>query len=65
MQNKKWLSMLLAVLVSFGLWFPGTAVSNYPKGTREAESMIRYMHEREEDTLFFRAETSSKKMSRI
>ena len=49
---------LLSTLVSFGLWFPGTAVSNYPKGTREAASMIRYMHEREEDTLFFRSETT-------
>ena len=49
---------LLATLVAFGLYFPGTYVKNYPKGTGEAASMIRYMYEREEDTLFFRAETT-------
>jgi uncharacterized membrane protein YfhO len=49
---------LTATLVSFGLWFPGTSVKNYPKGTNHAASMIRYMHEREDDTLFFRAETT-------
>jgi len=49
---------LMAGLTSFGLYFPGTGVSNYPKGTEYAASMIRYMHEREEDTLFYRAETT-------
>ena len=49
---------LLSTLVAFGLYFPGTNVVNYPKGTNEAASMIRYMYEREEDTLFFRAETT-------
>ena len=49
---------LIATLVAFGLYFPGTNVKNYPKGTGEAESMIRYMHEREEDALFYRAETT-------
>ena len=49
---------LIATVTSFGLYFPGTAVKNYPKGTEAAASMIRYMHEREEDTLFFRAETT-------
>ncbi len=49
---------LIATLVSFGLWFPGTSVSNYPRGTTEAASMIRYMKEREEDTLFYRTETN-------
>ncbi len=49
---------LVATLISFGLWFPGTNVSAYPRGTLEAASMIRYMHEREEDTLFYRAETN-------
>ena len=49
---------LLAALTSFGLYFPGTNVKNYPKGTEAAASMIRYMHEREEDNLFFRAETT-------
>ena len=45
-----------ATLLSFGLYFPGTSVKNYPKGTEQAASMIRYMHEREKDTLFYRAE---------
>jgi len=49
---------LVANLVCFGLYFPGTGVSNYPKGTTYTESVIRYMHEREEDNLFFRAETT-------
>ncbi len=49
---------LLATLTAFGLYFPGTSVKNYPKGTEASASMIRYMHEREENTLFFRAETT-------
>ena len=49
---------LIATLTAFGLYFPGTNVKNYPKGTEAAASMIRYMHEREEDTLFYRAETT-------
>ena len=49
---------LIATLVSFGLYFPGTLVSNYPKGTEEAASMIRYLHEREEGKPFYRAETT-------
>ena len=49
---------LASTLVSFGLYFPGTNTTNYPKGREEAASMIRYMHEREKNTLFFRAETT-------
>ena len=49
---------LIANLVCFGLYFTGTGVSNYPKGTDYTASVIRYMHEREEDNLFFRAETT-------
>ena len=49
---------LIGTLVCFGLYFTGTSVKNYPKGLEEAESMINYMHEREDDTLFFRAETT-------
>ncbi len=45
-------------LVNFGINFSGTSVTNYPRGTEYAASMIRYMKEREEDTLFFRAETT-------
>ena len=59
-------SLLLAVmaielicnLVNFGVKFSGTSVSNYPRGTTYTASVIRYMKEREEDTLFYRAETT-------
>ncbi len=49
---------LIANLICFGLYFTGTGVSNYPKGTDYTASVIRYMKEREEDTLFYRAETT-------
>ena len=49
---------LVMNLVNFGVRFPGTSVAFYPRGTEHAASMIRYMHEREEDTLFYRAETT-------
>lgn len=49
---------LIGNLVCFGLYFTGTGVSNYPKGTTYTASVIRYMKEREEDTLFYRAETT-------
>ena len=48
---------LIADLVCFGLYFTGTSVSNYPKGTEYTASVIRYMKEREGD-LFYRAETT-------
>ena len=49
---------LTANLICFGIYFPGTGVSNYPRGTTYTESVIRYMHERERRNLFFRAETT-------
>ncbi|MGM9605153.1 MAG: YfhO family protein [Faecousia sp.] len=49
---------LAATLTAFGFYFPGTSVTDYPRGTEQAASMIRYMYEREKDTLFFRAETT-------
>jgi len=49
---------LVLALLNFSINFSGTSVSNYPRGTEHAASMIRYMHEREEDTLFYRAETT-------
>ena len=45
-------------LVNFGVSFVGTTVTDYPRGTVYTESMIRYMKEREEDNLFYRAETT-------
>ena len=49
---------LIANVICFGLYFPGTNVSNYPKGTEYTASVIRYMKERERKNLFFRAETT-------
>lgn len=51
------LEMILNV-INFGICFPGTSVKNYPKGTKATASMIRYMNEREENTLFYRAEVT-------
>ena len=48
---------LIANLVNFGCRFSFTNASNYPKDTKYSASMVRYMvNDREEDTLFFRAE---------
>ena len=48
---------LIATLVNFGCRFTFTSVRNYPKDTKYSASMIRYMvNDREDDTLFFRAE---------
>ena len=44
-------------LLSFGLYFPGTGVSNYPKGTEAAASMFRYLKEREKEP-FYRTEVT-------
>ena len=50
---------LIANLVNFGCRFSFTNTTNYPKDTKYSASMIRYMvNDREEDTLFFRAETT-------
>ncbi len=49
---------IAAILINFAVWFPGTNVSDYPRGTEQAASMIRYLHEREANTLFYRAETT-------
>ena len=49
---------IAAILINFAVWFPGTNVSDYPRGTDKTASMIRYLHEREENTLFYRAETT-------
>ncbi len=50
---------LVLNLVNFGVsFYPGTNVSNYPKGTEDSASIIQIMREREEDTLFYRAEVT-------
>ncbi|MBR4864270.1 MAG: YfhO family protein [Oscillospiraceae bacterium] len=45
-------------LGTFGYHFTGTTVTNYPRGTKYTDALIDYMYEREEDNLFFRAETT-------
>ena len=45
-------------LVNFGSAFPGTTTAYYPRGKEYSASIIRYMHEREWNELFFRAETT-------
>jgi len=44
--------------VNFGVAFPYTGVSNYPKGTSDAQAAIEKMRELEEGNLFYRAETA-------
>ena len=49
---------LILNVVNFGVRFPATTVTNYPSGTENTASMIRYMHEREQFSDFFRAEVT-------
>ena len=44
-------------IINFGVNFPYTTVTNYPKGTEYTASLIQYMKERE-DELFYRAEVT-------
>ncbi len=48
---------IIISLVNFGITFTGTYITNYPKGTEDTASMIRYMKERE-NSLFYRAEVT-------
>ena len=62
-QCKAFLLIVIALemvlnLVNFGCHFPGTSIAFYPRGKEYSASIIRYMHEREWDELFFRAETT-------
>ena len=62
-QCRGFLCMVLALemalnLVNFGVHFPAPSTIAYPRGKEYSASMIRYMHEREWDELFFRAETT-------
>ena len=45
-------------IVFFGITFNSTNLSHYPRGTEDSERIINIMHELEEDTLFYRAETT-------
>ena len=44
-------------VVNFGIRFPYTGASDYPRGTESAASIFRYMKEREEE-LFYRTEVT-------
>ena len=48
---------LVMNVVNFGVNFSYTDITNYPQGTDQTASMIRYMKERE-DSLFYRVETT-------
>lgn len=45
-------------VLNFGLRFSYTTVSNYPKGTTDTQAVIHEMRQREQDNLFYRAETT-------
>ena len=49
---------LILNMVNFRVNFPCTYIGNYPRGTEYSASMIRYMKERVDDTLFYRAEVT-------
>lgn len=49
---------LIVHLIGFGVQFGGTDLSYYPRGKADSAAVIEYMHQREEDTLFYRAETA-------
>ena len=53
--------MMLEIGINLAAWgyqFPGTTLSFYPRGKKDTAAVIEYMHEREADTLFYRAETA-------
>lgn len=45
-------------LVNFGVTFTGTVVTDYPRGTFYSKNALNDMQEREQDTLFYRTETT-------
>ena len=49
---------LIMNIVNFGVAFPYTGVSNYPKGTEDTEHTIAYMKEMEQDSSFYRTEVT-------
>lgn len=49
---------LVMHLVNFGITFPGTNTSNYPKGKESTAAVLEYMEELEKDNPFYRAEVT-------
>ena len=49
---------LIMNVVNFGVSFPPTNASNYPKGTTASKDVISHMQQLEADNLFYRAEVT-------
>ena len=49
---------LIMNIVNFGVAFPYTGVSNYPKGTEDTEQAIAFMEENELESLIYRTEVT-------
>lgn len=49
---------LVLNLVNFTVNFGGTSITHYPRGKEDAEKIYHVMHQREQNTLFYRAETT-------
>ncbi len=49
---------LVMVLYNFGVNYAGTDVSDYPRGTTDAASVVEYMHSANTGSDFYRAETT-------
>ena len=49
---------LAMTLVNFGVKFPYTGISNYPKGTVNSSAIFSHMEDLEADTVFYRAEVT-------
>ncbi len=49
---------LILNTINFGVSFPYTGVSNYPKGTTDTKAVLEYMEQQETGNLFYRAETT-------
>ena len=49
---------LIMTVVNFGVSFPYTGISNYPKGKENTEQVLSYMQQTEKNTLFYRTEVT-------
>jgi len=49
---------LVLNIVNFGITFPGTNVSNYPRGTSHTATVLAHMEELEKDNPFYRTEVT-------
>ena len=49
---------LILNIVNFGVCFPGTNVSNYPKGTIDTADVLEHMQQLEKDNPFYRTEVT-------